>query len=151
MTKSIFDTQTSEGALRSMLHQNMILRKTTKDPETYATVQGFILSDQLRDMIGSNLVKLVAKATKKENGKVGSVSIRDAFLTATMAAVLEITRLPLSDDEMARCANIILALLPIRRLEEEGLADRSLRTIARDRASVERLQNLFRLRTYSAF
>jgi len=148
MTKRIFATQTSEGALRWMLHQNMILRRTAKDPETYATIQGFVLSDQLRDMIGSNLVKLVAKATRKGNGRVGSVSIRDAFLTATMAAVLDLGRMPLSDGEMARCANVIFALLPMRRLEEAGLADRTLRTIARDRTSAEKLHNLFRSRTY---
>jgi hypothetical protein len=151
MTNRTFNIQTSVGALRWMLHQNIILRRTMKDPETYATVQGFILSDQLRDMIGSNLVKLVAKATKKENGKLSKVSIRDAFLTATMAAVLEVAGVPLSDGEMTRCANIIFALLPIRRLEEAGLADRSLRTIARDRSSVQKLQNLFRVRTYQAF
>jgi len=131
-----------------MLQEKMILRKTTKDPETYATVLGFILSDQLRDMIGSNIVKLVAKATKRRNGKAGSVSIRDAFLTATIAAVLEVSKVQLSEVEMMRCANIIFALLPIKRLEEAGLADRPLRTVARDRSSVEKLQNLFRLKAY---
>ena len=131
-----------------MLQENMILRKTTKDPETYATVLGFILSDQLRDMIGSNIVKLVAKATKRRNTKAGSVSIRDAFLTASMAAVLEMSKVQLSDAEMVRCANIIFALLPMKRLEEAGLADRSLRTVARDRSSVEKLQSLFRLKAY---
>jgi hypothetical protein len=131
-----------------MLQENMILRRTTKDPETYATVLGFILSDQLRDMIGSNIVKLVAKATKRGNGKGGSVSIRDAFLAATMAAVLEMTKVQLSDVEMVRCANIIFALLPIRRLEEAGLADRPLRTVARDRSSVGKLQDMFRLKAY---
>jgi len=131
-----------------MLQENMILRKTTKDPETYATVLGFILSDQLRDMIGSNIVKLVARATKRRNGKAGCVSIRDAFLTATIAAVLEVSKVQLSEVEMMRCANIIFALLPIKRLEEAGLADRPLRTVARDRSSVEKLQNLFRLKAY---
>jgi hypothetical protein len=148
MTKGIFNTRNSEGALRWMLQEKMILRRTTKDPETYATVLGFILSDQLRDMIGSNIVKLVAKATKRGDGNLGSVSIRDAFLTATMAAVLEMSKVQLSDVEMVRCANIIFALLPIRRLEEAGLADRPLRTVARDRSSVEKLQNLFRLKAY---
>jgi len=148
MTKGIFNTRNSEGALHWMLQENMILRRTTKDPETYATVQGFILSDQLRDMIGSNMVKLVAKATKRGNGKAGNVSIRDAFLAATMAAVLEMSKVQLSDVEMVRCANIIFALLPIRRLEEAGLADRPLRTVARDRSSVDKLQDLFRLKAY---
>ena len=132
-----------------MLRREMIVRKTAKDPETYAAVHGFILSDQLRDMIGSNLVKLVGKATRKKNGGVARVSIRDAFLTATMAAVMEIARVTLSDEEMACCANVILALLPIRRLEEAGLADRSLRTVARHRSSVQKLQDLFGPRPYS--
>ena len=84
MIKNIFDTKTSEGALHWMLNQSIIVRRTAKDPETFATVQGFVLSDQVQDAIGSNLVKLVAKATRRANGEVGSVSIRDAFLTATM-------------------------------------------------------------------
>jgi hypothetical protein len=134
-----------------MLRQEMMVRRTTKDPETYAAVHGFILSDQLRDMIGSNLVKLVGKATRKGNGGVAKVSIRDAFLTATMAAVLEMARVTLSDEEMACCANVIFALLPIGRLEEAGLADRSLRTVARDRSSVQKLHDLFGPRLYSTF
>jgi hypothetical protein len=151
MTKHTFETQTSEGALHWMLRQNMVFRKTTKDPETYATVQGFVLSDQLRDLIGSNLVTLLAKANKRGNGRMGNVSIRDAFLTATIAAVLELGRARLSDDEMACCANIIFALLPMERLEESGLAGRRLRTIARNRSSVERLQNILGIRAYSTF
>ncbi len=123
----------------------MILRKTAQDPETFATVQGFILSDRLRDIIGSTLASLIAGTTRKRSRKVGSVSIRDAFLTATMAAVLETSPVSLSDDEMARCANIIFALLPISRLEEEGLADKSLRTISRDKSYVKKLQELFKL------
>ncbi len=69
MTKSTFDAHSSEAALRWMLHQGMILRKTAKDPETFATVQGFILSDQLRDKIGSTVASLVAKATRKRKSK----------------------------------------------------------------------------------
>lgn len=132
-----------------MLDRGMILRRNTKHPETYATVQGFILSDQLREMIGSNLVKLVARATKRGNGRVGKVNIRDAFLTATMAAVLATGRVSLNDDEMAHCCSIVLALLPIRRLEEAGFADRQLRTIARSRSSVEKLQELLQIWAYS--
>jgi hypothetical protein len=126
-----------------MLQENMVLRKTAKDPETYATVQGFVLTDALRDMIGSNLVKLVAKAGRKGNRRVGSVSIRDAFLTAAMGAVLQMAQVPLNEDEMACCANVIFALLPMRRLEDAGLANRPLRAIARDRSSAEKLQDLF--------
>jgi hypothetical protein len=149
MTKHIFETQTAEGALHWMLRQDMVFRKTTKDPETYATVQGFILSDQLRDLIGSNIVTLLAKANKGGNGRMGNVSIRDAFLTATMAAILEVGHARLSDGEMARCANIIFALLPMDRLEASGLAGRRLRTIARNRSSVEKLQDILGMRAYS--
>jgi len=67
------------------------------------------------------------------------VSIRDALLTTSMAAVLEASPVSLSDDEMACCANIIFALLPISRFEEEVLADRSLRHIARNKSYVEKL------------
>jgi hypothetical protein len=149
MTKHIFNTQTAEGALHWMLRQNMVFKQTTKDPETYAAVQGFILSDQLRDLIGSNIVTLLAKANKKGNGRMGNVSIRDAFLTATMAAVLEVSHARLSNDEMARCANIVFALLPMERLEASGLASRRLRTIAHNRSSVERLQEILKIRAYS--
>lgn len=151
MTKKTFNRRSPEGALRWMLQQGMILRKTAKNPETFAAVQGFVLSEQVRDTLGSTLASLVAKAIGKRHRKVGNVSIRDAFLTASMAAVLETGRVSLSDDEMARCANIIFALLPISRLEEEGLADRPLRTIAQDRSSVEKLQEMFGLRSYSTF
>jgi hypothetical protein len=151
MVKHNFDTRTAEGALHWMLRQNMVLRKTTRDPETYATVQGFILLDRLRDLIGWNIVTLLAKANKKGNGRIGNVSIRDAFLTATMAAVLEVSHARLSEDEIARCANIVFALLPMERLEASGLASRRLRTIVHNRSSVERLQEILKLRAYSTF
>jgi hypothetical protein len=143
MIKANFPTRTAEGALHWMLNHEMLVRKTSKDPETYATVQGFILSDQLREMIGSNLVKLVSKATRSKGGRAVRVSVRDAFLAATMASVLEMTSVVLSDAEMTRCANIIFSLLPIRRLEDAGLADRPLRAIARDLSSVRTLQGMF--------
>ena len=145
MVKSTFDVHSSEAALHWMLDQRMILRKTSKDPETFAMMQGFILSDQLRDKIGTTVANLVTKATTQRNPRIGNVSIRDAFLTASMAALLETSPVSLSKDEMTCCANIIFALLPISRLEEEGLADRSLRTITRNKLYVEKLQELFGL------
>ncbi len=149
MRKKTFPTRTSDGAVRWMLDRGLLVRRNAKDPETFATVKGFILSDQLRETIGSNLVKLVAKATKRGNGRVGSVSIRDAFLTATMGAVLATSRASLNDDEMARCCSIVFALLPMKRLEEAGFADRLLRTVARSRSSVQKLQQLLQVRAYS--
>jgi hypothetical protein len=142
LKRAAFDIQTPEGALDWMLERELLVKRTTKDPETYATSHGFVLSDQLRDVIGCNLVKLVAKVTRKRNGSARGVSVRDAFLTATIAAVLETTRAPLNDDEITNCANIIFALLPIGRLEETGLADRSLRAVTHNRSSVRKLQDL---------
>jgi hypothetical protein len=141
-----FPTGDSEEALRWMLDRGMISRKTAKDPETYATVQGFILSDQLREMIGSNLIELVAKATARKNGEMSRVSVRDAFLTATMGAVLTTGRVSLRDEDMARCCNIIFALLPVGRLEQAGIAQMQLRTLASNRASLEKLQHLLHVR-----
>jgi hypothetical protein len=142
MTQIAYEAEYGNGALDWMLRQNLILKKMTKDPETHATIQAYILSEQLRETIGSNLVRLVAKVTKKGNGEVRNVSLRDAFLTATIAALLETTHASLDDDEMTSCANIVFALLPIWRLEETGLAGRRLRSIARKRSLVGKLQEL---------
>jgi hypothetical protein len=142
MRQNAFEAQSENGALYWMLNQNLILKKMTRDPETRATIQAYVLSEQLREMIGSNLVRLVAKVTRRGNGKVLNVSLRDAFLTARIAALLETTHASLNDDEMTSCANIVFALLPIWRLEEAGLADRRLRTIARNRSLVGKLHEL---------
>ena len=52
------------GALSWMVEQGMIVRKTAKDPETFIPVHGYILSDDVRDKIGKNLVKLFGRAAK---------------------------------------------------------------------------------------
>ena len=141
----LFETETTEGALHWMLQQNMIVRSTSKDPETFAAVQGFLLSDEMRDSIGSNLVRLVAKATRKGNTRLRRVTVREAFLTATLAALLEKARASLSEEEMTRCTNIVFALLPIKRLEQARLADRTVRSIALNRRSVMELQRILGL------
>jgi hypothetical protein len=79
-----------------MLEQGMIVRRSMKDPETFISTQGYILSDGLREEIGTNLVKLFGRAAKG-NGQ-GDVTIGDAFVTATMAAVLATCKLTLSQE-----------------------------------------------------
>jgi hypothetical protein len=129
-----------------MLKHDMIVRSKTKDPETFASVQGFLLSDEMRESIGANLVRLVAKATKKGNDRLRRVTVREAFLTATLAALLERTRVSLSEDEMTRCTNIIFALLPIRRLEQARIADRTVRSLALSKRAVMELQQVLGVR-----
>jgi len=133
------ETDTPESAIDWMLSQHMILKKSTKDPETFAAVNGYVLSDELREKIGSHLVELFAKSTRKKSFK--DITVRDAFLTATIGATLEIARVQLSEEEMTSCANIIMALLPIERLELEGVAERPLRTLARDRLLVSKIRH----------
>lgn len=133
------ETYTPESAIDWMLNQHMILKKSTKDPETFATVNGYVLSDEFREKIGSHLVELFAKSTRKKS--LMEITVRDAFLTATIGATMEIVRVRLSEEKMTSCANIIMALLPIERLELEGIAEKPLRTLARDRLLVSRIRH----------
>ncbi len=123
-----------------MLEQGMITRRTTKDPETFIPVQGYILSDELRDTIGTNLVKLFGKAARKNSS--GRVTIGDAFITATMAAVLETAKVPLSQEELTDCASIILTFLPFEELKAAGIAKRQLRSLLSDKALVRKFRDL---------
>lgn len=125
-----------------MLQQNIVLKSKMKDPETFASVQGFLLSNEMRESIGSILIKLVARESRK---KRTALTVLDAFLTATIAAVLQKTGRSLSEDEMTKCANIIFAMLPMGRLEQSGLADQPLGRVARDRNMVGELQRIFGL------
>ncbi len=134
--------ETIEAALNWMLDQNILVKKSTKDPETFATVRGYLLSEIAREKIGANLVTLFAKATRRRNGKLGKVTLRDAFLTAALGAVLQMSETSISEDEMLRCANIILELLPIRQLEEAGIAYRPLRSLACDASLVGKMRRL---------
>lgn len=120
-----------------MLEQGMVVRKAGKNPETFIPTQGYILSDELREKIGTNLVKLFGKTNK--GNRLGDVTIGDAFITATIAAVLESCEAPLSEEEMTLCANIILKLLPFERLEAAGVTTKPLRRLARDRPLVRKL------------
>jgi len=140
MGATVFETNTAKGAMSWMLQRGMIVRSSTKDPETFATIQGYIVSEELRDRIGSNLVRLLGKAAKG-NG-MGRVTIRDALLTATMGAVLAIGKTQLSEEEMMQFANIIWALLPFERLETAGVTQKPLRSLARDRRLVGKVMRL---------
>ena len=142
MSPAAFQTQTSEGALGWMLSNNMIFRTSSKDPETLATVHGYVLSDELGEKMGSNLVKLFAKATRSRNGRVKNVTVRDAFLTAAIGAILEMGKIALSEKEMMLCANIILALLPFGRLEKAGITEKPLRNLAHDRSLVGKIRQV---------
>lgn len=135
--------RTSQAALQWMLQQKIVIRSKMKDPETFAAIQGFMLSSEMRESIGSILIELVAKQTHKRSN---ALTLRDAFLAATIAAVLRKTGANLSEDEMTTCANIISAMLPIAQLEQAGLADQRLGMIARDRNKVGELQRLLRIR-----
>lgn len=138
-----FEKDTTESAINWMLDHRMILKTSTKDPETFANVNGYILSDELRDRIGSNLLKLFAKSTRTRRNSTNKVTIRDAFLAAAMGATLEMVRVRLSEDEMMRCANIIMALLPIGKLEADGVAEKPLRALGRDRFLVGKIRQAF--------
>jgi len=135
--------QTPEGALSWMLDNGMIIRSTVKDPETLATVRGFILLDEFGQSIGSSLLELFAKATGRKKNGLREVTVRDAFLMATIAAVLRRTKVSLSEEEMELCAGILVSLLPIDRLVQAGIADQTLRNIAHDRALVRRIHRAF--------
>ena len=116
----------------------MVVRKTTKDPETFIPIQGYILSDELRDGIGSNLVKLFSKATKRAG--LRDVTIGDAFVTATIAVLMATTEAQLSQEEMTMCTNIILKLLPYDKLESAGVTSKTLRHLSQDRTLLRRLR-----------
>ncbi len=138
MCPGILGEATTVGALSWMLEQGMIVRRTTKDPETFLPVQGYILSDDMREKIGTNLVKLFGKAARG-NG-LGGVTICDAFITATIAAVLATGKARLSEEEMTLCTNIILTFLSFEKLEAAGIARKPLRNLASDRALVRKFR-----------
>ncbi len=140
MTPVLSEEVSPGRALKWMLEQGMITRRTTKDPETFIPVQGYILSDELRDAIGTNLVKLFGKATRKNVS--GRVTVGDAFITATMAAVLETAKVSLSQEELTDCTSIVLTFLPFEELKTAGIARKPLRSLASDKALVRKFRNL---------
>ncbi len=144
---SAFETKTPESALHWMLSCNMVMRSPIKDPETLATAPGYVLSDELREKIGSNMVKLISKAAVSKSA-LSKVTVRDAFLMASMAAILEVSKVALNEEEMTHCANITLALLPIAHLEEAGISRKTLRRLTWDRSLVGKIRGICDQRTY---
>ncbi|MGD0177665.1 MAG: hypothetical protein ABSC50_12665 [Candidatus Bathyarchaeia archaeon] len=138
MQHVMFEGGTPASALSWMLERGIILRKSTKDPETFIPVQGYILSDEMREEIGNNLVKLFKKAAK--GTRLKDVTIGDAFVTATMAAVLANAEASLSQEELTMCTNIILKLLPFDKLEAAGVTSKTLRRLSRDSALLRKLR-----------
>jgi hypothetical protein len=135
--------QSSEDALLWMLDHKMVIKTSTKDPETFANIQGYLLTEDVRDTIGTNILKLFAKVTSKHDGRMKGVTVRDAFLTATIAALLTIGKAKFSEDQMVSCANVALALLPFDMLEKAGIAEKTLSSLARDRKLVSRIHKMF--------
>ena len=137
------------AALSWMIEQEMVVRKTTKHPETFIPIQGYILSDDLREGIGNNLVKLFSKATKRAG--LRDLTIRDAFVTASIAALLAAAGAELSQEEIILCTDIILKLLPVDKLESAGINEKTLRQLSRDRALLRRLMETCGLRGEGGF
>jgi hypothetical protein len=111
-----------------------------RDPETLAHVRGFVVSPQFGQSIGTNLLELFAKATGKRRNALSHLTVYDAFLMATMAAILRETHAPLTQNEMGICANILMTLLPVDRLTAAGVADETLRHIANSKILVRKIQ-----------
>ena len=122
----------------------MIIRSTGKDPETLATVRGFVVSEEFGQSVGAYLLKLFTKAIKKRRNGLSSVTVRDAFLMATIAAAMKQAEVTLGEREMHLCASILLSLLPIDRLAQAGIADITLRNLARDRLLIRKVQRVCR-------
>lgn len=118
----------------------MVVKQTSRDPETFIPVQGYILSDELRDLIGRNLVKLFHKTVR--GSTLQGVTIADAFVTATMAAVLSTGRVKLSEEEMMLCTNIVLTFLPFEKLATARMASKPLRDLASNKALVRKFRGL---------
>jgi hypothetical protein len=130
MQHVMFKEGTPAAALSWMLEHGMVLRKSTKDPETFIPVQAYVLSYEMREEIGNNLVRLFKKAAK--GTRLKGVTIGDAFVTATIAALLANTEASLSQEEMTMCTNIILKLLPFDSLEAAGITSKPLRRLSRE-------------------
>ena len=103
----------------------------------------------MREEIGNNLVKLFKKAAK--GTRLKDVTIGDAFVTATMAAVLANAEASLSQEELTMCTNIILKLLPFDKLEAAGVTSKTLRRLSSDRALLRKLREACGPRAEAAF
>jgi hypothetical protein len=138
MQHAMLEAGTPAAALSWMVEQGIVLRKKTKDPETFIPVQGYILSEEMREEIGNNLVKLFRKAAR--GSRLKDVTIGDAFVSSTIGALLVHAKASIDQEEMTMCANIILKLLPFEKLETAGVTSKKLRRLSRDRALLRKLR-----------
>lgn len=129
-----------EDAFHWLRSRGIIEPASARDPETFARIHGFVLTEQLRDRIGSSLVRLMARAQRRH--ALRNLTIRDAFLTASLDAIMHQGDVALSQDEITRCASIILSLLPLAKLETAGIARKKLRSLVKSRSLVQQLQRV---------
>jgi len=137
---SPYQINSIESALTWMRERGLIVRKSTKDAETFANVQGYVLSEETRDVIGTSLIKMLNRAMTGKDSR--RLTIRDAFITSTLIALVGSDRTRLSEDEMLFCTNVALSLLPYGKLEAAGIAGRSLRSLGRDRTLLSKVRSL---------
>lgn len=121
-----------------MIKRGIVVRKSAKDPETFIPIQRYILSDELREAIGVNLVKLFAKVAEGKGS--GGITIGDAFIAAAMAALLATSGERLGEDEIALCTDVVLKLLPYEKLRAARLARKTLRRLSWDMSLVRKLK-----------
>lgn len=139
MQQGMLEEATSIGALSWMVDRGLVVKRSTKDPETFIPVQGYVLSDNLRDRIGTNLVKLFAKATR--GNASNSITIEDGFITATIAALMATCEVWLSEDEMMLCTSAILTFLPFGKLQEARIASKPLRSLASNKVLLRKFRS----------
>lgn len=135
--------QPTEDALSWVIRHNLVIKKTTKDPETFANIQGYILTEKIREKIGANILIIFAKAASKQNLATKGLTVQDTFITATVATLRAIGKVHIDEDRMVSCANVVLALLPFGRLEEAGIAQKTLRSLTHDRRLVNKIEKMF--------
>lgn len=135
--------QPTEDTLRWMIRHNLVIKKTTKDPETFANIQGYILTEEIREKIGANILIIFAKAAGKHKGAVEGLTVQDTFITATVATLRAVCKARLNEDRMVSCINVVFALLSFSRLEEAGIAQKTLRSLTHDRRLVNKIEKMF--------
>jgi len=140
MGSKLTQAEALEGAVHWLRSRGMIETASARDPETFAQIRGFVLSEELRDRIGSNMLGLIAKARRRP--RLSELTIRDAFLTASLGAIVNHDDPSLSEDELVMCAGIIMSLLPVAKLEWAGIAQKPLRSLLKSRSLVQKLQRL---------
>jgi len=135
--------QPAEDTLRWMIRHNLVIKKTTNYPETFANIQGYILTEEIREKIGANILIIFAKAAGKQKGAIEGLTVLDTFITTTVATLRAVCKTRLDEDRMVSCINVVFALLPFGRLEEAGIAQKTLRSLTHDRRLVNKIEKMF--------